>query len=212
MKSMKKVILMTIITLDYIIEDLEPFYTQYYKDVPNPFRLSDAWVYLTDALPLMQARKDALIDNFDRYYSKYEINGDTYQDFFDDLVTTLVRNADTVERLLEVYDTDIAKPILGRDEVRTLHVSDEGTSDANGQEIDIPADDSSNEAPTSKSSTAQTSTVVHDEEETTHLSDLGVRPNYETLNGFLDANRTIYNVFNSLFKDNFINIRVWKKW
>lgn len=33
----------------------------------------------------------------------------------------------------------------------------------------------------------------------TELSDLGVRPNYESLNGFLDNNRTLLQVFFGIF-------------
>jgi len=189
-----------------------PIWTVAYRDVPTPFRLTDAWTSLTDVLPLMTAKKDALIDNFDKYYSRYEINGETYQDFLDGLVETLVLNADTIERLLEVYDTDIAKPILGRDEVRTLSVTELGISDGDTSNIDIPADNVDDDKPTSRSKSGVESNVARDETETTHLSDLGVRPNYETLNGFLDNNRTVYNVFNKLFSNNFINFGAWYKW
>lgn len=187
-------------------------WTAVYRDVPEPFRLVNAWNVLTDTLPIMQSRKDAIIANFDRYYARQEINGETYQDFLDGLVETLVLNADTIERLLEVYNDDIAKPILGREEVRTLSVTELGTSDGDTSNVDIPADNVIDDKPTSRSKSGVKSNVARDETETTHLSDLGVRPNYETLNGFIDNNRTIYNVFNKLFHNNFINFRAWYKW
>ena len=193
--------------LDYfepIAGDDRPIWTLHYRDVPTPFRLADAWEILTDDLPLMQSRKNGLITAFDLHYNRFEINADTYQDFLDLLKETLLLNADTMERLLEVYDSDVAKPILGREETRTLTTTEEGIADANTESIDVPADNPLDDKPTSKGRTGQTSNVVRDETETTILSDLGVRPNYETLNGFLDANRTLYNVFNNLFKDCFI--------
>ena len=71
------------------------------------------------------------------------------------------------------------------------------------------ADNPLDDKPTSKGKSGQTSNVVRDEIETTTLSDLGVRPNYETLNGFLDNNRTLYTVFNNFFKDCFIMAVGW---
>jgi len=198
--------------LDYfepIAGDDRAIWTIHYRDVPEPFRLADAWEILTDDLPLMQSRKDGLITAFDLHYNRFEINADTYQDFLDLLKETLLINADTMERLLEVYDSDVAKPILGREETRTLTTTEEGIADASTENIDVPADNPLDDKPTSKGRTGQTSNIVRDEMETIHLSDLGVRPNYETLNGFLDNNRTLYNVFNGFFKDCFIIAIPW---
>ena len=192
-----------------IMGDDDPYWTLHYKDVPEPFRLADAWQVLTDDLPLMQSKRDDFTKAFDMHYGRYEINADTYQDFLDLLKETLLINADTVERLLEVYDTDIAKPILGREETRTLTTTEEGIADASTESIDVPADNPLDDKPTSKGRSGQTSNVVRDEIETTTLSDLGTRPNYETLNGFLDNNRTLYTVFNNLFKNCFLSAIAW---
>lgn len=189
--------------------DDDPYWTIHYRDVPEPFRLADAWRVLTDDLPLMQSKKNDFTKAFDIHYGRYEINADTYQDFLDLLKETLLMNADTVERLLEVYDSDVAKPILGREETRTLTTTEEGIADASTESIDVPADNPLDDKPTSKGRSGQTSNVVRDEIETTTLSDLGVRPNYETLNGFLDNNRTLYKVFNDLFKNCFLTSIAW---
>ena len=192
-----------------IMGDDDPYWTLHYKDVPTPFRLADAWVILTDNLPLMQSKRGDFTKAFDMHYGRYEINADTYQDFLDLLKETLLINADTVERLLEVYDSDVAKPILGREETRTLTTTEEGIADVSTESIDVPADNPLDDKPTSKGRSGQTSNVVRDEIETTKLSDLGVRPNYETLNGFLDNNRTVYTVFNNLFKNCFLSAIAW---
>ena len=189
--------------------DDDPYWTIHYRDVPEPFRLNDAWGILTDDLPLMESKRDDFTKAFDIHYSRYEINADTYQDFLDLLKEVLLINADTVERLLEVYDSDVAKPILGREETRTLTTTEEGIADASTESIDVPADNPLDDKPTSKGRSGQTSNIVRDEIETTTLSDLGVRPNYETLNGFLDHNRTLYKVFNDLFKNCFLNAIPW---
>ena len=49
-----------------IVGDDEPYWTLRYRDVPEPFRLSDAWVVMTDTLPLVQNKKDAFIAAFRR--------------------------------------------------------------------------------------------------------------------------------------------------
>ena len=70
-------------SFDPIAGDDEPYWTQHYRDVPEPFRLSDAWAVMTDALPLMQGKKDDFIKAFDLHYNRYEINAETYQDFLE---------------------------------------------------------------------------------------------------------------------------------
>ena len=196
-------------SFDPVMGDDEPYWTLRYRDVPEPFRLTNAWDVMTDDIPLMQGKKDDFIKAFDLHYGRYEINAETYQDFLDMLQEVLLINADTIERLLEVYNSDIAKPILGREETRTLTIEEEGIADASSENIDVPADNPLDDKPTSKGRSGQTSNVVRDEVETTRLSDLGVRPNYETLNGFLDNNRTLYTVFNNLFKNCFVNAIAW---
>lgn len=192
-----------------IVGDDKAYWTIHYRDVPEPFRLINAWDVLTDTLPLMKDKKDDFTKAFDIHYARYEINAETYQDFLDMLQEVLLLNADTVERLLEVYDSDIAKPVMGREEIRTLKVTETGTGTTDADNIDIPADNPDDDKPTSRSRGTAESNVAHDEEETTVLSDLGVRPNYESLNGFLDNNRTAYIVFNNLFKNCFITAIPW---
>lgn len=96
--------------------------------------------------------------------------------------------------MLEVYDSDIAKPILGRTEKITYDLSNIATGDNNSESnhIDIPRDNPLDESPTYKDGSVSeiNNTTKQTGTQTTELSDLGVRPNYETLNGFLDNNRT----------------------
>lgn len=218
-----------------------------------------------DDCPLTKASWERFVDFAKRYYRHFEIVGRTYQDFADNLQLSYDIGADTLERQLEVYQDDIAKPILGRTEKTTYDLTntDENTgsdsetvkvestanddstttnnlttnTDTTGQtdNIDVPIDASNpnsqipstvskntrndtttntgtikleNTSTGSEDTTrnlnrsdrgthAQTGTVV------TELSDLGVRPNYESLNGFIDNNRTDLAVFVWLFRDCF---------
>ena len=189
-------------------EDGQALNTIKYKDVvatckisainPNQFATTN---------PLLFASWGNLTNEFDKYYANYEIVGETELDFFNNLIVDLNTHKDTIERLLEVYNDDVAKPILGRMETHTYNLtnSNTGTNNNNSQRIDIPIDDATSEKPTFKdkavgvSSSTDTQTGTH----TVELSDLGVRPNYETLNGFLYNNVTATRFFNECFRNCF---------
>ena len=189
-------------------EDGQALNTMRYKDVvatckisainPNQFATIN---------PLLFASWGTLTNEFDKYYANYEIVGETELDFFNNLTVELNTHKDTIERLLEVYNDDIAKPILGRMEKHTYNLtnSNAGTNNNNSQRIDIPIDDATSEKPTFKDNAVGTSTST-DTQTGTHtveLSDLGVRPNYETLNGFLYNNVTATRFFNECFRNCF---------
>jgi len=194
---------MTISTMDNFTEDDVNYIL--YRDVPEGYRFTN--ITPKPDCPLSIASWTLLTAFADKYYASREIVGETVQDFFDELYLSYMLNADTLERLLEVYYDDIAKPILGRSEVVTYDVTDNtsGTSASTGENIDTPIVGETDDTPSSKTkgdnvssgNSSRTGTM------TTELSDLGVRPNYESLNGFLDANRTFYKVFVDFFKKDF---------
>ena len=189
-------------------EDGQALSTMKYKDVvynckigainPNQFATTN---------PLLSGSWEIFVNAFDKYYADYEIVGETELDFYNNLTVELNIHKDTIERLLEVYNDDVAKPILGRMEKHTYNLtnSNTGTNNNNSQRIDIPIDDPTSEKPTFKdkavgvSSSTDTQTGTH----TVELSDLGVRPNYETLNGFLYNNVTATRFFNECFRNCF---------
>lgn len=190
-----------------------------YADVPQGFRIRDITVSEDDC-PLTYAIWAAICSKADLVYHDHEIVGDTIADFFAGLVRAYALNADTFERLLEVYNDDIAKPILGRTEtvtygkpgapvtVKQTHTDTE-VRQADTHHIDVPIDgDTSNPTYKDGSVSKVLSGSIEDKSEqtgvvTTELSDLGVRPNHESLNGFLDNNRTAVQVFTDMFKDCF---------
>lgn len=180
-----------------------PFYTDFYRNVPDGFRLSNLTLH-TDT-PLTTAVWPVLYPQLERYFRNFEIVGKTYADFFEFLKTALDTGADTLERHLEVYQSDICKPILGRTEKITYN--DNVATSGESQEIGVPADATDSDKPDSKSKSNNTNS--HTGTVQTDLSDLGVRPNYETINGFLDANRTILMTAVNIFKGCFIQMEVW---
>ncbi len=193
-----------------------------YRDVPQGFRISDVTHRLTDSFVTVPSAFTAemwaaLCDKADAHFAMYEIVGDTFQDFLDRMNDAWAQNEDTFFRLVEVYNDDIAKPILGRTETVTygadgnpVTITDTHTDtevrEATSDHIDVPVDGSVGN-PTYKdigTTKVKSGTIVDSRIQTgvvrTELSDLGVRPNYESLNGFLDNNRTLLKVFFDIFE------------
>lgn len=208
---------------DIIGDDL-PYNSQWLRKVPDGFGFK-ALTYPEDR-PLTYALKDRLNDFATDYYRNWEIVGTTYADFQTNLQVSLLENIDTFEKMLEVYNDDIAKPLQSRTIKRTYDLTDKGESSGSSSqssnvnsnventEYDIPIDNGTGQA-TSKSvgsgknettgsgTSSGTNTNTKTGTETEEWSDVGVAPNYTLLNGFLDNNRSYYNVFVNFFKDCF---------
>ena len=117
-----------------IIGDDLPYNTMYLRDVPSGFGFG-ALVYPDDR-PLTYALKDKLNDFASDFYRNYEIVGNTFVDFQRYLQTDLMLNVDTLEKMLAVYNNDIAKPTQSRTIKRTYDIKDttdiDGTNSDNG--------------------------------------------------------------------------------
>lgn len=234
-----------------------------YSQVPSGYGFES--IQKHDDCPLTNAKWDTFVDFAKRYYRHFEIVGRTWKDFADNLQLSYDIGADTLERQLEVYQDDIAKPLLGRTEKVTYDLandsentgtdsetvkvestaSDDTTTTNNLQtqtetegqtdNIDVPVDASNpnSQIPsnvtkntgtdtTNNTGTVKLESTSNGSEDTTRnlnrsdrgkntqtgtvtteLSDLGTRPNYESLNGFIDNNRTDLAVFVWLFRDCF---------
>ena len=215
-----------------------PYLTMSYRDVPKGFRITD--LEPTANAPLTAQYWTRLTQYADLHYRNHEVIGKTLMDFFNNLQDSYYLNADTLEKALEVYFEDIAKPTQSRTIKRT-HTESEtlpdtettrstqyghkidssGTSSGSSTDIEyaIENDDGS---PSSKGTTetdasnaethsgtdteTESSTGGQRTAESTDIedwSDVGVAPNYELMNGFLDNNRTMENIFISFFDDCF---------
>ena len=190
------------------------YHTVRYQDVPIGFRIGDLTIDGA-AYPRVAAVHERLTTTADKFYRHHEIVGETLADFKENLQDALDRNLDTIDRVLEVYDDDIAKPILGRTRTVTYNVTDttESESDGDVRDINVPLDSPSNEDPSARtlSHAEGGGSVSRTGTETEELSDLGVRPNYESLNGFIDNNRSIDQIFINIFHECFM-IREALKW
>lgn len=201
--------------------DGKSFETVQYREVPQGFRIRDVTHRLTDSFVTVPSAFTAemwtaLCDQADRHFAMHEIVGDTFQGFLDRMNDAWAQNEDTFFRLLAVYNTDIANPVLGRTETVTygadgnpVTVTDTHTDTevrkAVSDHIDVPVDGTVGNPTFKDIATGQveSGTVVdthtHVGVVRTEVSDLGVRPNHETLNGFLDNNRTLLKVFFGIF-------------
>lgn len=199
-----------------IYGDDNPTISQWYRDVPADFTFSRL-TYKSDC-PLSIALKDKLSEYADRYYRNFEIVGMTYVDFFENLQLSLDENIDNFEKFLKVYYDDIANPTQSRTIKRTYDITDASSGTATSKVtasqvnkgFELPIDNSGaheldrDTADSSSSSdSGSTGTVKKTGSETEDWSDVGVAPNYELLNGFLDNNRTFYQVFVSYFRNCF---------
>ena len=207
-----------------ILGDDLPYNTLYYRDIPDGFGF-DALPFTTDH-PRTYAIKDKLVDYATKYYRRYEIVGETITDFYINLCTDYLDNVDTLEKMLEVYDDDIAKPTQSRTIKRIYDTTDtedgsteQGNSgtvgtDTESTDYDLPIDNGTaqgvaktivNNTVTNnlKNTGKNKNTIKHSGTDIEEWSDVGVAPNYELLNGFLDNNRSYYRVFVSFFKNSF---------
>ena len=105
-----------------------PYNTMALRDVPSGFGFG-ALVYPDDR-PLTYALKDKLNDFATKYFRNHEIVGTTLIDWQTYLQCDLLLNIDTMEKMLAVYEDDIAKPTQSRTIKRTYDIIDTGTDNA----------------------------------------------------------------------------------
>lgn len=185
-----------------------------YIDIPDEYKITQLRPRVENTL--LTENWNYLVYGFEQHYNYKQIGQETPLAFNDALRDTFRSIEDTMEKYLEVYYDDIAKPILGRTEKRTYDIVDEGESENDSSNealqrfVDVPNDnpaldtDSTRTKDNGSATASSKSKGTRKGTETVELSDLGVRPNYETLNGFLDENRTLIQEFNRHFKPCFM--------
>lgn len=203
---------------DFFLEDVRPRITMFYKDISDDFKFDNLdFSYVETYCPNLFSKLDILKEMFPIHYDECEIGNESEYAFFRMMQDTLIVNADTMERQLEVYNDDIAKPILGRTETVTYDLKNNRNETGNNNEsvVNLPVDDPAYDKDSSR--TKLNATTEREDKQTgtvkTELSDLGVRPNYDSLNGFLDNNRTFvkffYMCFDSCFAPRYRRIELY---
>lgn len=193
-----------------------PFVSMRYRDVPEGYRIADAFLMVMQSeAPNYKGMTTILAQRLDTHFAEWEIVGDTLADFYGELCVHVIDTIDTVERLLEVYNDDIAKPTMARTETvtygaenkpltTTVTHTDTEVRSSESEHFDVPI--TGTETNPSMKDTAKSKvdsgTIIDSSVQTgvvtTHLSDIGVKPNYEILNGFIDQNRTAVQVLEEI--------------
>ena len=93
----------------------DPYNSMFYRDVPEEYRISNFLTVPTKRV-LTNQFLPTLLESLEMYYSDFEIVGQTLEDFKRLVQIAYNLNGETFERMLSVYEDDIAYPILGRTE------------------------------------------------------------------------------------------------
>lgn len=207
-------------TFDSSLGDKEPWVSMRLADVPTGFHFAN--LTALSGCPLTIAKWDELTAYAEMFYKHWEINGETIQDWFDNLILSYLRNADTLERFLEIYDTDLAKPKYGKTEITTYDIHND-TSQSGAQHnvqdsahVDVATDNVADDTPSQRDSnigdgtTSGSQTGAQTGTQKLETQDIGDKDNFQVINDFLDNNRTLCNVFTNIFKDNFTLLEVLK--
>jgi hypothetical protein len=188
--------------------EYQPSRTKLYCDVSDIYKITQLPTTNLGALTL--TKWNYMCQVFTDNYDNREIAGSSEYDFFKRLSVCIAKNADTIERHLEVYDEDIAKPILGRTETVTFNRENNYLDSNIGQsdQIEVPADDPDNDTISirDKNETSGNRDEFYKGTVETKLSDLGVKPNVETMNLFLEKNITFIKFFLDITEECFLGI------
>ena len=182
--------------------DDQPFYTLRYSDVPTGYRITDLTVDSTK-YPLLAAAKSALDTFAERYYKNYEIVGVTVAEFHEHMQDALEMKLATFESFLKKHD-DLAVASTGSTVIftPTTKVTSRQLTDSVTENIDVPLDDPTDEAPATKSKTnAGSSETENSGTDTTVIENA----DFNTLKEFIRSNASIPEEYIMIFRDCFMN-------
>ncbi len=189
-----------------------PYWTQFYRDTPSPFRLVDAWEIIDGQYDNLELNKEALIKGFDLKYGRYEINGTTYQDFKDLMQEKLYNKAETLDRAIGLMAGELYRPYEPKTETSTASNQETGTSEGFGSEVDVPKDNPHDDKDSVRTKSEQLSDVAGTTEYEKEESDYGFDRPYEIVHKFIKADKGINDLFNEALKDCFIFGEAWYMW
>ena len=145
-----------------------PYNTRVYRRLNPGFKIGAIQPSIT-RYPFIHAKWTELCERFDSHYGNYEIVGKTEYDFFINISNDFYENADTLEKYLKIYDSDMMDVTPGSKIKTTYDMHNTGTVEgqSEGADIDIPMDNPTNENPSSKSKNLNNSTSANSQTGTT---------------------------------------------
>lgn len=207
-------------TFDSSLGDKDPWVSMRLADVPVGFHFAN--LSALSGCPLTSAKWDELTAYAEKFYKQWEINGETIQGWFDNLQLSYLRNADTFERFLEIYDTDLAKPKYGKTEITTYDIHNDTSQSGiqhnvqDSAHVDVATDNASDDTPSQRDSntgdgtTSGSQTGAQTGTQKLETEDNGDKDNFQVINDFIDNNRTMNKVFTEIFRNNFTLMEVLK--
>lgn len=195
-----------------ILDDDRPYWTDFYRDVPDGFRLVNAWDVIDGMYEHLEADKVELIKGFELTYRKSEINGVTYQDFKDLLMERLFSRGAMLDKVLGLMGGALYEPYADKTEKTVGSSKEEMDMTGLSSDVDVPKDNPNDDKDTTRSKTQQgsvadSSSLVEREE-----SAFGFDRPFELVNKFLKDGKTKVEVFNEAMKDCFIELDVMFIW
>lgn len=184
-------------------DEFYDFTTEKFRDIPEDFKFDKLEFPVRCAL--LTDYKDELADIANRWYADYEIVGETYMDFFENLQLKLDVRADSLERILTAYAGDIDEFESGNKSVTEYDVHHDSENDATtGSEfVDIPVDDTDHDKPTTRDRSDSESTgTSHQTGSVTVTADNTTgQLRTDLLNKYIRGHRS----FQEIFIDTFLN-------
>lgn len=188
------------------IEHFKDFTSEKFRDVPVDFKF-DKLVFPVRC-PILLASKSTLTELANRYYGEYEIVGDTYVDFFEQLQLKLDMRADTLERIMTAYarEEDVLK--IGNKTVTDYNVTNVNellNSSSMNELIDVPADNVAHDKATVRDKSSATSKNQSDQtgDITVTSENVTGQTMFDQLNKFITKHRGVHEIFIEAFKECF---------
>ena len=184
-----------------IIGDDSPFITSFYRDVPTGYRFED----------IGDNFLDDYIDNLQLYYNDYEIVGETYNRFLQNLKVTWAKKSEIVKKYAN-YDKTKIHYTYDTENKRTVEYSESGDNSNSGDSTDthidtpISNDDSTPSAvDTSESSNSGEYARESEQTETLVLDD----GNINKINELTERYKSVLEVLIEVFKPCFVRIETY---
>ncbi len=209
---MEKMKIMRLNYFDAIYGDGRPSWTEFYRDVPDEFKLTESWDIIDGMYEHLEANKEELITGFELAYAGYEINGVTYQDFKDLVQERLYSRGEMLDRIIGLMDGKLYEPYAEKTEESATNTTAVDTGTGLSSEVDVPKDNPGDDKDTSRSKSEISNNSDIDTTFSKTESAFGFDRPFELVNKFLKEGKTKIEVFNEAMEDCFINMEVAFIW
>ena len=190
-----------------------PYNTRIYRRLNPAFKI-DAILPSIVKHPKIFEKWTELCERFNAHYGNYEIVGKTEYDFFVNIANDFYENADTLEKYLKIYESDMMDVTPGSKVKTTYDVHNAATTEgqSEGADIDIPMDNPSNENPSSKNKNLSNSTSANAQTGTTLVESslAGSMTAQQMVKDYMDNFQPYIKIWLNFFRNSFRLYEVYK--